>query len=550
MKRILAIIPARAGSKGIPNKNLRLINGYPLVYYALNNAIQSKYITDIIVTTDSPLIGQLAKQMGAKVHQRPPELCDDKTTLDSVIYDAIPKESDWDYIITMQPTSPTLKVDSLDQAIFMAIEKDLDTVLSVINTPHLSWTEKNGQITPNYTVRANRQYLPPEYSETGAFVISKASVVTNRTRIGKKINVFELSESESVDIDNFFDLIIAKNILKNDHIGFYVNGNSSIGTGHIYRVLELADEFDSKPDIYYDLNQTKPKIFGDTTHHMIPVENQYDLFAKLQKTAYSIFINDILDTNTDYMSSLRKVLPTSKIINFEDEGEGSHLADLTINALYAKSNSPKIRSGSDYFIANKNFLFCPPINIRPQVQKILITFGGADPQKYTEQILNIIQSPEYKKYHFTILFGKAKENSNEIIHSIKSPNIQAFRDVKNIPEIMSQHDLAITSRGRTCYELAILGIPTLVMAQNEREERHTFANSDNGFTYIGMSPSSTAIKKSLDDFLNSSIETRRHLQYLMLQTNLKQGRRHCIQAINNIPNRKEDKNVINTIFNR
>ena len=541
MKRILAVIPARAGSKGIPNKNLRLIKGRPLIYYAINNAIQSKYITDIIVTTDSPLISQFAKQLNIPIRHRPSELCGDEITLDSVVYDAIPKDINWDYIVTMQPTSPTLKVDSLDQAIFMAIEKDLDTVLSAINTPHLSWSDKNGQKVPNYTIRANRQYLPPEYSETGAFVISKASIVTQNTRIGKKIDIFELSEPESIDIDNFFDLIVAKNILKNEHIGFYVNGNSLIGTGHIYRVLELADEFDSKPDIYYDLNQTKPKIFGDTTHHIIPIENQYDLFSKLQNTTYSIFINDILDTTTDFMSSLRKILPATKIINFEDEGEGSNLADLTINALYTKSKSPKVKSGADYFIANKNFLFYQPINIRPNVQKVLITFGGADPQKYTEQILEIIQSPEYAKYHFTILFGKAKENSNEIIRTIKSTNIQTFKDVKNIPEIMSQHDLAITSRGRTCYELAILGIPTLVMAQNEREERHTFASSDNGFTYIGMAPSSATIKSSLDNLLNSSIETRQHLQYLMLQTNLKQGREHCMQAINNIQNRKDHK---------
>lgn len=550
MKHILAVIPARAGSKGIPNKNLRLLNGYPLVYYAINNALQSKYITDIIVTTDSPLVSQFAKQLGVKVHQRPPELCGNEVTLDSVIYDAVPKDSNWDYIVTMQPTSPTLKTNSLDQAIFMAIEKNLDTVLSVINNPHLSWSEKDNQKIPNYAARVNRQYLPPEYSETGAFVISKASVVTERTRIGKKIDVFELPESESIDIDNFFDLIVAKNILENEHIGFYVNGNSSIGTGHIYRVLELADEFDSKPDIYYDENQTKPKIFGSTAHHIIPIKGPYDLFAKLQNSTYSIFINDVLDTTTDFMSSLREVLPTSKIINFEDEGEGSKLADLTINALYVKSSSAKVKSGSDYFIANKNFLFCSPINIRPHVQKILITFGGADPQKYTEQVLEIIQSPQYKEYHFTILFGKAKENSDEIIRSIKSPNIQTFRDVKNIPEIMSQHDLAITSRGRTCYELAILGIPTLVMAQNEREERHTFANPDNGFTYIGMSPSPTTIRKSLDALLNSSIEARQHLQYLMLQTDLKQGREHCLQAINNIPNRKEGKNAINAIPNR
>ena len=170
MKKILAVIPARAGSKGVPNKNIRLVNNKPLIYYSIKNAVDSKYITDIVVTTDSPEIEVIAKQMGVRHKHRRPELCEDAITLDAVIYDAV-RDFECDYVITMQPTSPTLKVQTLDAAIKYMCENDLDTLISVINEPHLSWRDEDGKKIPNYKERLNRQYLPAQYNETGAFLM-------------------------------------------------------------------------------------------------------------------------------------------------------------------------------------------------------------------------------------------------------------------------------------------------------------------------------------------------------------------------------------------
>ena len=122
--KILAVIPARAGSKGIPNKNIRIVGGHPLIYYSIKNALESSLITDVIVSTDSSEVKIIAKQMGAVCKWRDSGLCGDAITLDSVIYDAIP-DGDWDYVVTMQPTSPTLTVSTLDAAIQYAIDLSL-----------------------------------------------------------------------------------------------------------------------------------------------------------------------------------------------------------------------------------------------------------------------------------------------------------------------------------------------------------------------------------------------------------------------------------------
>lgn len=532
--KILAVIPARAGSKGIPNKNIRIIGEHPLIYYAIKNALFSKFITEIIVTTDSPEVSIIAKQMNIKVHWRDKSLCGDSVTLDSVIADAIPKSDSWDYVVTMQPTSPTLRVETLDNAIQYAIKNNLDTVISAKNEPHLSWTESGGKKVPNYTARLNRQYLPPCYVETGAFMISKASIITPKSRIGTKVDIYEIPEDESQDIDTFEDLRSAAATLTREKVAIYVNGNNKRGIGHIYRALEIADEFYVKPDIFYDINQTKPEAFGTTSHQLIPVNGIAELFEYCKKNQYKIFINDILTTSIDYMIGLRSVLPNTKIVNFEDDGEGVLKADIVFNALYHENSLPNVYAGEKYYIVSRIFMYYKPIKINEKVRRIFISFGGADPQNYSDRLLQMIIKEEYSHYEFIVVLGRAKMNIEQLMEYNQYPNIQVYYDVKNMPELMVQCDMGITSRGRTGYELAVLGIPAIAMAQNQREEKHGFVSNENGFTYIGLNPPNEIIESNLKMYLQMSKVSRQHFQDILLSHDLRGGRRRVIGLINNI----------------
>lgn len=532
--KILAIIPARAGSKGIPNKNIRIIGGHPLVYYSIKNALKSEYITDVIVSTDSTEVRIIAQQMGAQYKWRDESLCGDSVTLDAVINDAIPTNQQFDYIVTMQPTSPTLEVATLDAAIKYAIDNKLDTVISAINAPHLSWGVKDGKKVPNYKERLNRQYLPPCYLETGAFVISKRDVVTSKTRIGKKVDIFEVPEREAVDVDTFQDLKSVASILEEKKVAIYVNGNNKRGIGHIYRALEIADEFFVKPDIYYDTNQTDVKVFGKTTHNLIPVNGIAELYNICKEKQYSIFINDILTTSLDYMIGLRSVLPNAKIINFEDDGEGIIKADLVFNALYHNEEYPQIKAGEKYYICGKTFTYYEPIKIKEKVERVFIAFGGADPQNYSDRLLNIVSKPEYKDYHFVVVLGRAKYNVQQLLEYNKFENIEVLYDVSNMPELMTSCDIALTSRGRTGYELALLGIPAIAMAQNQREEKHGFVCNENGFDYIGLNPDDEIIEGNLKMYLAMSARSRKHYQDMLLSHDLKNGRRRVMALINNL----------------
>ena len=532
MSEIVAVIPARAGSKGIPNKNIRIINGHPMIWYAINNALKSKYINKVVVSTDSDEVAIIAKHMGAIVHMRDASLCADDVTLDGVIYDVV-KDYVCDFVVTMQPTSPTLKVETLDKAVEYAFEQNTDALISAINKPHLSWREEKGIKHPNYENRLNRQYLPANYLETGAFVISKREIVTEKSRISGNVDVFEISEEEAVDVDTFTDLMVVEKILEKKKIAIYVNGNNLRGVGHIYRALELSDEFYSKPDIYYDINQTDAVIFGKTTHNLIGVDGIGELFDIVNKEQYTIFINDILSTSIDYMIALRQKLPYARIINFEDNGEGASKADVVINALYSESDLPNVVFGEKYYISPKIFMFYEPIKIQKEVKKVLITFGGADPMNYSDRVLSIISKEKYKGYSFKVVLGRAKSNVDELMKYNEFNNIEVVYDVKNMPELMSESDIAITSRGRTGYELASLGIPTIAMAQNSREEKHRFVDNDNGFYYLGLNPGDYVIESAIDMYIHMPQEDRQKCQDTMIKHDLRSGRKRVLQLIEN-----------------
>jgi spore coat polysaccharide biosynthesis predicted glycosyltransferase SpsG len=435
--------------------------------------------------------------------------------------------------VTLLPITPALKSETVDSAIERIAGTDIDTMISVINQPRLSWKMQGGIYTPNDEKRVNTEQMEPLYIESGAFVISRAAIVTASSRIGKKVDIFETDKREAFEIKDYDDLRMAASYLAMPKVGIYVNGNNKIGMGHIYRELELADEFYVRPDIYYDANRTSKDDFGDTDHRLIPVRSEEELYNNCKKEQYNIFINDILSTSLKYMEGLRAVLPEAGIINFEDDGPGVELADMVFNALYEKANVSNVYAGEKYYIANKMFLMYEPIAIKEKVETVLISFGGADPKNYTERLIKIITKPEYKKIKFIVVLGRAKKNVDELMkYNRVHENIEVIYDVANMAKLMSSCDVAVTSRGRTGYELAILGIPTIAMAQNEREERHIFVSNENGFSYIGLDPADEVIEHQLKMYIGMSRETRQKFQNRLLSFDLRNGRKRVMGLIN------------------
>ena len=130
--------------------------------------------------------------------------------------------------------------------------------------------------------------------------------------------------------------------------------------------------------------------------------------------------------------------------------------------------------------------------------------------------------------------GRAKYNVDNLMEYNKYANITVLHDVANMPELMSGCDIGITSRGRTGYELALLGIPSIAMAQNHREEKHGFVCNENGYSYIGLNPSDEIIEGNLKMYLGLSKESRKQFQEKLLSHDLRGGRKRVMALINNL----------------
>ena len=542
--KILIVIPARGGSKRIPRKNVRIMCGKPLIVYSIENAKSLKgragLDVDVAVSTDDEELGGIVKNRGVEVIARPAELAGDLVTLDPVIYHAVSFMEEkygksYDVVITMQATSPTLKADTIGGAIGYFLSHDYDTVLSATNKPHLSWgVDKNGEYVKNYEKRLNSQQLPPNYIETGGFLITKRECVSVAGRIGKRVSIFEIPEDEAVDIDTYSDWVLCENILRRKKIMFRTVGKRSVGMGHVYRCLTLAYKLTGHEVVFAASSDSDIGIekIEESNFEVIKIMDDKHFEQVLTEEKPDILVNDILDTTREYMQMVTGHV--KRVINFEDVGSGAKYADAVINALYEKGE--KLHNeyyGSRYFCIRDEFLEEHPKEFCEKAEDILILFGGADPSDLTGRLYGICKKLHEAKpdVRFHFLLGFAYPNADNIVTS-EADNIYVYKDVKRVSSYMSRMDLAITSQGRTVYELASMGVPAIVLAQNEREAKHVFAGIQNGFINLGIgSEADDATVVSTIEWLMSTPNVRREMRRLQLQKDFSKGHERVIRLI-------------------
>lgn len=540
--KILVVIPARGGSKRIPRKNVRIMCKKPLILYSIENAkiLSSEYDVDIAMSTDDDEVSRISERQGINVIKRGENLSSDKITLDPVIYDAVCRMEQknncrYDIVITMQATSPTLKAETLINAVKFFIDSDYDTMISVVNKPHLSWKQENGKIVKNYEKRLNSQELPANYTETGGFLMARRESVLENSRIGENVGVYEVPSAEAVDIDTEEDWAVCESILRRKRIVLRTVGKQIIGMGHIYRCLTLAYKLighdllfvtDSESDM--GIQRLEESFFP---MKIVSSDEEYEEVLKEYKP--DIIVNDILNTTEDFMKLSRKY--AKRVVNFEDVGSGAKYADAVINALY-ENNTHKLNNvyeGFKYYCIRDEFLEETPKPFSDEVKNIMILFGGADPANLTGKLYDIckVLHNKCKDVEFHFITGFAYGHKEEVV-SAEEYNIFVHHDVKRVSAIMCNADLAITSQGRTIYELASMGVPAIVMAQNEREAEHVFAGIANGFINLGLGEKTDAITiiKTIQ-WLMDTPNVRKEMRSLQLNKEFARGQERVLNLI-------------------
>lgn len=220
MTEIVAVIPARGGSKGVPRKNMRRVGGVPLVARAIAAARATASIDRVIVSTDDQEIAAVAQEWGAHVIVRPAELADDEASSESVLLHALDVLDEQgfahDILVFIQATSPFIDPRDIDMAIDLVVANEYDCVFSATETYGFLWSADAGSasgVNHDPRVRPRRQDREPHYLETGAFyVMDAAGFRASRHRFFGRVGLVEVAERTAIEIDSEEQLGLAQAI--------------------------------------------------------------------------------------------------------------------------------------------------------------------------------------------------------------------------------------------------------------------------------------------------------------------------------------------------
>jgi len=230
-KRVIAIIPARGGSKGLPGKNIRPLCGKPLIAWSIERALQSHYVDAVVVTTDSHEIADVALRYGAEVpFLRPAHLASDTASSVDTVLHALDHYRDtlgktFDYVVLLEPTSPLREVGDVDSMLdkLLAHADDFDAIVSVGEVhehPSIMKRLEGNTMQPfyaNLAMTSRRQDNVPAYFPYGvAYVVSTDTLYSLQTFYPPRATFFEIKRHQCFEIDDLCDFLVVETMMKQE----------------------------------------------------------------------------------------------------------------------------------------------------------------------------------------------------------------------------------------------------------------------------------------------------------------------------------------------
>lgn len=223
---VIAIIPARGGSKGIPHKNIRIVAGKPLLAYTVEQALQTPSISRVVVSTDDSEIAAVAQEYGAEVVWRPTEISGDTASSESALLHTLEhlRETEGynpDLVVFLQCTSPLTLAEDIEGTIQALLHENADSALAVTPFHYFLWRkdDEGNAVGINHDLRfrPRRQDLAStQFLETGAIYVMRAAAFSeNKHRFFGKVTYYLMPEDRRWEIDNPVDLVVAEVLLQN-----------------------------------------------------------------------------------------------------------------------------------------------------------------------------------------------------------------------------------------------------------------------------------------------------------------------------------------------
>lgn len=494
MENLLIVIPAIKKNAVIPDQLIKKLNGITLIQRAINTSLELTDRNNVLIVTDSIEISLIAERNGINYFKDSTLTLNSDNIVESIV--TITKNYSQCNVLVYRANTPLLSSNVLQDA-YHEFLTDSSAILTSVKVSNRNFFE----IQNNKLIDIdNKNYV----EEIKAFLIfSKFTVYERRYR------PYIIESEKSIEIESYQDWWVCEKVLQRKKIVFNVIGSVELGMGHIYHSLALAHEIMDHEIIFVCDNQYKIAVdaIASMDYRVISTENTLKTIIELSP---DLVINDILNTQAEFILPLKQ--HNIKIVNFEDLGEGSKYADLVFNELYdlPQCEGENYHWGHQYLALRDEFYEAAPHSFIEEVHEILITFGGTDQNNLTLLTLKgIIDLCKNNNIKINIVCGSGymyRELLETYLHSHEYKNFELIFSSGIISKLMEKTQIAISSNGRTVYELADMNIPSIIVSHHEREASHTFATLEKGFINLGVLNESTPkmIRKKFEKLIDDN----------------------------------------------
>jgi spore coat polysaccharide biosynthesis predicted glycosyltransferase SpsG/CMP-N-acetylneuraminic acid synthetase len=501
--RVLAVVPARGGTDRVPYLNIKRLGDKPLLAHTLEAARGSTTIDRLVVSTDDATVAEVARAHGAEVpFLRPKALAADIPSLKPVIVHAVGElEASGehpDIVLVLQATTPFRGSAAIDQAVEHLVSGGYDTVVSVTEDRTLNWRAEGGILLPLFKKEGRREEQDPLYKENGAVVAFRREVLEAESRFGEKVGYVILDKRAGFTVHDLEDFWMAERLLRQPRVLFRVDGSASLGMGHVFRSLAIADALReaSRADVAFLMSADHTDGLVQVSRRGYPVRvvgnaRLETYLEHIRDFAPAILINDLPTLEEPYLRALSHLgAATVNLVDTLDDLETTeHLAQVIVSVMSAERETPEgFYGGPRYAILRSHFKGREK-EIRAVPRKVLLTFGGSDPQGLTVKAARALKDLD-PAIDLVAVAGPAfcALREFEALAATLPRRIPLIHDAQgHIADLMLEADVVVCSGGMSVYEIAALGTPGVVLGQNAREEGRMRAFAQHGtIEYLGL----------------------------------------------------------------
>lgn len=500
--RVLAVVPARGGTDTVPYLNLKRLGDKPLLAHTLEAARNAPSLDRVVVSTDDDRLAEIAAVYGAEApFRRPADLVRDIPSLKPVIEHAVrtveAAGDRFEVVVVLQATSPFREGSAIEEALDRLVTGGFDTVISVDEDRTLSWKREGDGLVPLFEREGRREEQPPVYRENGAVVVLRRAVIDGPTRFGDRVGHLVLDRRAAFTVHDLADFWMAERLLREPRVLFRADGGAQLGMGHVFRSLAIADALREQvhADVAFLMSAELPDGIRTVSRHGYPVRavdgsRPEDFLEHVRDFAPSIVVNDLRTLPAVYLRALSHLgCTTVNLVDTPGDLETTeHYEQLIVSVMKEDRETPEgFYAGPEYAILREQFRGKTKV-VRERARQVLLSFGGSDPQGLTLLAARALAALP-PRVELLAVTGPAFAFHRELEEALaEAPGrVRVVREAGHIAELMLEADVMVGSGGMSVYEIAALGTPGVILAQNAREDERMRQFARHGtIRYLGL----------------------------------------------------------------